>query len=99
MGASRNVIRGVIRGWIDEAAACQGGDVYLADARGSASISYARLLDVARETGRLLDDAGLPLGARIQVRLADPVTYTPPPEPLGAMLPVKVHPSNVGDDS
>jgi acyl-CoA synthetase (AMP-forming)/AMP-acid ligase II len=71
MDANRNVIRA----WIDEAADRHGDDAYLADARSSASISYARLLDVARETERLLDDAGLPLGARIQVRLADPLDY------------------------
>ncbi len=70
-GAPRNVIRA----WIDEAAAGHGGDVYLADARSSASITYAGLLAVARDTERLLDDAGLPLGARIQVRLADPLDY------------------------
>jgi len=65
----------VIRAWIDEAAARRGDDIYLADARGAASISYADLLDVARDTERRLDDAGLPRGARIQVRFASPLDY------------------------
>ena len=67
--------RGVVRAWIDEAAAGHGDDIYLADARSSATISYAALLDVARETERRLDDEGLPLGARIQVRFTDPLDY------------------------
>ena len=71
MDANRNVIRA----WIDEAAASHGSDVYLADARGTAALSYAGLLDVVRDTERRLDDAGLPRGARIQVRLADPLDY------------------------
>ena len=64
-----------IRAWIDEAAARHGDNVYLADARGPASISYAGLLDVVRDTERRLDDSGLPRGARIQVRLANPLDY------------------------
>jgi acyl-CoA synthetase (AMP-forming)/AMP-acid ligase II len=65
----------VIRQWIEEAAARHGADVYLADARGPATLTYAGLLDVVRETGRRLDDAGLPPGARVNVRLADPLRY------------------------
>jgi acyl-CoA synthetase (AMP-forming)/AMP-acid ligase II len=65
----------VIRAWIEEAAARHGADVYLADARGAGSLTYAGLLDVVRETERRLDDAGLPPGARITVRLADPLDY------------------------
>jgi acyl-CoA synthetase (AMP-forming)/AMP-acid ligase II len=65
----------LIRNWIDEAAASHGSDVYLADARGTAALTYAGLLDVVRDTERRLDDVGLPRGARIQVRLADPLDY------------------------
>ena len=65
----------MIRAWIEEAAARQGDDVYLADARGSAILSYAGLLDVVRETERRLDEAGLPRGARISVRLGNPLDY------------------------
>jgi acyl-CoA synthetase (AMP-forming)/AMP-acid ligase II len=65
----------VIRAWIEQAAARQGDEVYLAEARGPATLSYARLLDVVRETERRLDDAGLPPGARISVRLPDPLDY------------------------
>jgi acyl-CoA synthetase (AMP-forming)/AMP-acid ligase II len=67
--------RNLIRAWVEEAAARYGGDVYLADARGPATLSYAGLLDVVRETERLLDEAGLPPGARINVRLSDPIRY------------------------
>jgi acyl-CoA synthetase (AMP-forming)/AMP-acid ligase II len=65
----------VIRAWIEQAAARHGDDVYLADARGPATLTYAGLLGVVRETERRLDDAGLPEGARIYVRLADPLAY------------------------
>ena len=65
----------MIRAWIEQAAARQGNEVYLAEARGPATLSYARLLDVVRETERRLDDAGLPPGARISVRLPDSLDY------------------------
>ncbi len=65
----------MIRAWIEQAAAHHGDDVYLADARGTATLSYSGLLDVVRETERRLDGAGLPRGARIGVRLTDPLDY------------------------
>ena len=65
----------MIRAWIEQAAARHGGDVYLADARGSATLTYSGLLDVVRGTERRLDDAGLPPGARVYVRLTDPLAY------------------------
>jgi acyl-CoA synthetase (AMP-forming)/AMP-acid ligase II len=65
----------VIRGWIEEAAARHGDDVYLADARGKQTLTYAGLLGIVRETERRLDEAGLPRGARVTVRLADPLGY------------------------
>jgi acyl-CoA synthetase (AMP-forming)/AMP-acid ligase II len=65
----------VIRAWIERAAARHGDDVYLADARGPATLTYAGLLDVVRETERRLDEAGLPPGARVNVRLPDPLGY------------------------
>ena len=65
----------MIRAWIERAAARGGDDVYLADARGPATLTYSGLLDVVRETERRLDDAGLPPGARINVRLSDPLDY------------------------
>jgi acyl-CoA synthetase (AMP-forming)/AMP-acid ligase II len=72
---SPNAHRPVIRAWIEEAAERHGDDVYLADARGPATLTYAGLLDVVRETERLLDEAGLPPGARVDVRLSDPFRY------------------------
>jgi acyl-CoA synthetase (AMP-forming)/AMP-acid ligase II len=65
----------VIRAWIERAAASHGDDVYLADARGPATLTYSGLLGVVRETERRLDAAGLPPGARINVRLSDPLGY------------------------
>ena len=65
----------MIRAWIEEAAARHGDDVYLADARGPAMLTYTGLLHVVRETERQLDQAGLPRGARIGVRLTDPLDY------------------------
>ena len=65
----------MIREWIEEAAARHGDDVYLADARGAAVLTYAGLLAAVRETERRLDDAGLPRGARIGVRLTKPLDY------------------------
>jgi acyl-CoA synthetase (AMP-forming)/AMP-acid ligase II len=65
----------VIRAWIEQAAATHGDDVYIADARGSATLTYSGLLDVVRETERRLDNAGLPPGSRVNVRLADPLGY------------------------
>jgi acyl-CoA synthetase (AMP-forming)/AMP-acid ligase II len=65
----------VIRAWIEQAAARHGDDDYLADARGPATLTYAGLLDIVRETERRLDDAGLPPGARVNVRLTDPLDY------------------------
>ncbi|HEY0936850.1 MAG TPA: AMP-binding protein [Trebonia sp.] len=64
-----------IRAWIEEAAARHGDDVYLADARGPETLTYAGLLDVVRATERGLDEAGLPRGARVNVRLGDPLRY------------------------
>jgi len=65
----------LIRDWIEQAAARHGADLYLADARGPAAVSYAGLLDIVADVERRLDAAGLPPGARIVVRLGAPVEY------------------------
>ncbi len=65
----------MLRHWIEEAARAHGGDVYLADARGDATLTYAELHELVVDTGLRLDKAGLLPGARIGVRLADPVEY------------------------
>jgi acyl-CoA synthetase (AMP-forming)/AMP-acid ligase II len=65
----------LVRAWIEQAAATHGDDVYLADARGPATLTYAGLLDVVRETERRLDAAGLTAGCRVSVRLASPLDY------------------------
>jgi acyl-CoA synthetase (AMP-forming)/AMP-acid ligase II len=65
----------VLHDWIEQGAAAHGGDVYLADARGTATLTYAGLLELTRDTGQRLDAAGLPPGARIGVRLDEPLRY------------------------
>ncbi len=65
----------LIRDWIEQAAACHGADLCLADARGPAALSYAGLRDTVRDVERRLDAAGLAPGARIVVRLGEPVEY------------------------
>jgi oxalate---CoA ligase len=65
----------LIRDWIEQAAAGHGADLYLADARGPAALSYAGLLGTVTAVERRLDAAGLPPGARIVVRLGEPLEY------------------------
>jgi acyl-CoA synthetase (AMP-forming)/AMP-acid ligase II len=65
----------VLREWIEQAADAHGGDVYLADARGTATLTYAELARLVLDTGLRLDKAGLLPGARIGVRLAEPLEY------------------------
>ncbi len=65
----------MIREWIEQAAACRGPHEYLSDARGPATLSYAGLLDTVTDVERRLDAAGLPPGARIVVRLGEPIEY------------------------
>jgi acyl-CoA synthetase (AMP-forming)/AMP-acid ligase II len=61
--------------WIAEAAGAHGEDVYLADARGRATLTYGGLLKLVADTGLRLGEAGLGPGARIAVRLAEPLEY------------------------
>lgn len=65
----------MIRDWIERAAACHGSAVYLAEARGSGTLTYSGLRAAAGEWERRLDDAGLPPGTRIAVRHPEPLGY------------------------
>ena len=65
----------MLRDWIEQAAADHGDDVYLADARGNATLTYTQLLELVRDTEQRLDQTGLVPGARIGVRLAEPLQY------------------------
>lgn len=65
----------LIREWIERAAACHGSDVYLEDARGTATLTYAGLRRAVLAMERCLDDAGLQPGARVAVRLSEPLEY------------------------
>jgi oxalate---CoA ligase len=60
---------------IDEAAACRGGAPYLQDAAGTATLTYAGLRRSVRAWARHLDEAGIPPGARVALRLPDPFGY------------------------
>ena len=65
----------LIRDWIERAAARNGTGVYLEDARGTANLTYTDLRRAVLAMERCLQDAGLPPGARVAVRLSDPVEY------------------------
>jgi len=61
--------------WIDQAAQRPGEVVYLEDARGPRTLSYAQLAVRASAWEHSLDSAGLPPGARVAVCLPDPLGY------------------------
>ena len=65
----------MLRDWIEQAAGRQGDTVYLAGARGGGTLTYAGLRTVVSDWERRLDEAGLPPGARIAVRHAEPLEY------------------------
>lgn len=65
----------MISEWIEKQAACQGEAVYLQDARGECALTYGELRAVTRTWSRRLDEAGLPPGTPIAVRLASPLEY------------------------
>jgi oxalate---CoA ligase len=65
----------LIRDWIERAAARNGTGVYLEDARGTATLTYTDLRRAVLAMERCLQAAGLPPGARVAVRLSDPVEY------------------------
>jgi oxalate---CoA ligase len=65
----------LIKQWIDSAAAHWGGAVYLQDAGGEAQLTFADLQRATRAWARCLDRDGIPPGARVAVRLPDPVEY------------------------
>jgi acyl-CoA synthetase (AMP-forming)/AMP-acid ligase II len=60
---------------IDKAAACRGDAPYLEDAADAVTLTYAGLRDSVRAWARHLDEAGIPSGARVAVRLPDPFGY------------------------
>jgi acyl-CoA synthetase (AMP-forming)/AMP-acid ligase II len=64
-----------IAGWIDGAADRWSGASYLEDAHGPRTVTFARLRRCTQAWQRRLDDAGVPPGARVGVRLADPLDY------------------------
>ena len=60
---------------IDAAAANRGDAPYLEDAGGTATLTYDGLRRSVRAWARHLDEAGVPPGARVAVRLPDPFGY------------------------
>jgi oxalate---CoA ligase len=65
----------VIREWIDGVAARRGGDTYLENAAGTGTLTYAGLRRSTRAWAERLDSAGVPPGAPVAVRAADPLGY------------------------
>jgi acyl-CoA synthetase (AMP-forming)/AMP-acid ligase II len=65
----------VLRELIDEAGTRRGDARYLEDAAGEAALTYAGLRRSARAWARHLDEAGVPPGGRVAVRLPDPFGY------------------------
>jgi len=65
----------VIAEWISGAAARQGGAPYLEDAAGTGTLTYTGLRSSTRAWADRLDRAGIPPGARVAVRLPDPLSY------------------------
>jgi oxalate---CoA ligase len=64
-----------IREWIDGAAALWSDAAYLEEARGAGTLTFAGLQRSTRAWQRRLDDARVPPGARVAVRLPDPLGY------------------------
>jgi oxalate---CoA ligase len=65
----------MIREWIDRAAALWDSAPYLQDAAGTGNLTFAGLQRSTRAWTRCLDRAGLPPGARVAIRLSDPLGY------------------------
>ena len=65
----------MLTGQIDEAAASRGDAPYLEDAAGTATLTYAELRRSVLAWARHLDEAGIPPGARVAVRLPDVFGY------------------------
>jgi acyl-CoA synthetase (AMP-forming)/AMP-acid ligase II len=65
----------VIDEWMQTAATCRGDAVYLCDATGRRTLTYAGLRSAARAWGALLDRVGVPPGGAVAIRLADPLGY------------------------
>jgi acyl-CoA synthetase (AMP-forming)/AMP-acid ligase II len=65
----------VIAEWIEQAAARRGDAPYLEDAAGAGTLTYAGLRRSTAAWADGLDRAGIPPGARVAVRLPDPLSY------------------------
>jgi acyl-CoA synthetase (AMP-forming)/AMP-acid ligase II len=65
----------VIDEWMQTAATSRGDAVYLSDATGRRTLTYAELRSAARAWGALLDRVGVPPGGAVAIRLADPLGY------------------------
>src|ERR1700689_4453520 len=65
----------VIDEWMQTAATSRGDAVYLCDATGRRTLTYAGLRSAARAWGALLDRVGVPPGGAVAIRLADPLGY------------------------
>ena len=65
----------MISDWIETAAACGGGAVYLEEAGGAGKLTFAGLQRSTSAMAGYLDRAGIPPGGRVAIRLPDPLGY------------------------
>jgi len=65
----------LLKHWIDAAAAHRGDAPYLEDAAGAGSLTFAGLQRSTQAWARCLDGAGIPPGARVAIRLPEPLAY------------------------
>ncbi len=65
----------MIAEWIARAAARRGGAPYLEDAAGTGTLTYTGLRRSTAVWADCLDRAGVPPGARVAIRLPDPLRY------------------------
>jgi hypothetical protein len=61
--------------WIDAAAARRGEAPYLEEATGAGQLTFAGLQRATHAWARCLDRAGIPPGARVAIRLPEPLGY------------------------
>jgi oxalate---CoA ligase len=65
----------MIAEWIEQAALRRGDAVYLEDARGRRTLTYTQLRTRTADWAAYLDSEGVPAGAKVGIRLPEPLDY------------------------
>jgi acyl-CoA synthetase (AMP-forming)/AMP-acid ligase II len=65
----------MIAEWIEQAALRRGDAVYLEDARGRRTLTYTQLRTRAADWAAYLDSESVPTGAKVGIRLPEPLDY------------------------